>query len=250
MSWVARLVEKLMVILPFDEYVAISHATHRDLLEEKASETRTRVIYPGVDEPGERRASAKTGDLRQACGIGHTDFLYLYYGRPGVTKGVELLVEAAPQVQRQIPDAHLALILADEPRENYVRICRFVTELKSTANIHLVPRVPPDARMQLVRYLLDADCIVVPSLTEGFGLTTAEACVLGIPVVASRAGAIPEVISGHHILVEPGSSSALSAGVVRAWSGQYDYLPPKQFLWSDMVDQYESLYQELLGRCT
>jgi glycosyltransferase involved in cell wall biosynthesis len=236
--------------LPFDEYVAVSRATCLDLLHEGVSEAKARVIHNGVDELLEPNDRARTGELRKACHIGQDDFLYLYYGRPGMTKGVEYLVKAAPQIQHHVPNAHLALILADEPRENYLRLCHMIDELRPTCNIHLVPQLPPDGREQLARYLLDADCIVVPSLTEGFGLTTAEACALGIPVVASRAGAIPEVVSGYHVLIEPGSSDALAEGVVRAWTGQYDHLPRREFTWARMVDEYESLYREMVRSCT
>lgn len=247
MSWAARIVEKLMVVLPYDKYVAISQATRADLLEEGANAANIRVIYPGVDDFCTPNGLARTGELREICHICPNDFLYLYYGRPGITKGIEYLVRAAPKVQRQIPSANLVLIIADEPRENYVHIRHLVDELKSTCNIHLVPQVPLDRREQLARYLLDADCIVIPSLTEGFGLTTVEACALGIPVVVTRVGAIPEVVFGRHILVEPGSADAVAEGVVRAWSEQYDYLPPKEFSWTRMVDEYERLYKELVG---
>lgn len=247
MSWAAKAVERLMASLPFDRYVAISEATRLDLLEEGLDAARIEVIRPGVDEIFFQHGRSRTGELREACRIGLDEFLYLYYGRPGITKGVEYLVRAAPEIHRQVPNAQLALILADEPQENYAHIQRLIDEARARCNISLVPPISFDGREQLVRYLQDADCIVVPSLTEGFGLTTAETCALRIPVVATRAGSIPEVVSGHHILVEPGSSSALADGVVRAWLGQYDYLPPKEFHWSDMVDQYENLYQELLG---
>jgi glycosyltransferase involved in cell wall biosynthesis len=238
-----------MVTLPFDEYVAISHATRCDLLEEGVSAANVRVIYPGVDDIFAQNGGTRRGELRNSCHIARDDFLYLYYGRPGVTKGVEFLVQAVPEVQRQVPNAHLVLILADEPRDNYLRVRRLVNDLQPSCNVHLLPRVPPDGREQLVRHLLDADCIVVPSLTEGFGFTTAEASALGIPVVATCVGSIPEVVSGAHVLVKAGSSSALARGVVRACLGQYDHSPRKEFTWARMVDGYESLYQELMRSC-
>jgi glycosyltransferase involved in cell wall biosynthesis len=66
-------------------------------------------------------------------------------------------------------------------------------------------------------------------------------------VVATRVGAIPEVVSGKHILVEPGSARALAAGVERAARGQYDdWKAPQQFSWARMVAEYEEMYKELL----
>jgi glycosyltransferase involved in cell wall biosynthesis len=54
---------------------------------------------------------------------------------------------------------------------------------------------------------------------EGFGFTTLEACLLNKIVIASNAGSIPEVISGKHILIEPGSTVAIVKGCIQAYNG-------------------------------
>jgi glycosyltransferase involved in cell wall biosynthesis len=243
-AWLFRNIEKAIVTRPYERHVAVSHATYADLMRAGVEPRRTSVIYNGVDElfsAGQRA----DGKLRAMCGLSRDDFLYVYFGRPGATKGVDYLLQAAPAIQKQVPHAHLALILAKEPFNQYARLRRMIDELGPGAQVHLVPPTPD--REQLVRYLLDADCIVIPSLTEGFGLTTAEACTLGVPVVATRVGAIPEVVSGKHILVDPGSARALAAGVARAARGQYDdWKAPQQFSWARMVAEYEEMYKELL----
>jgi D-inositol-3-phosphate glycosyltransferase len=250
LSWAARAVERTVTSLPYDKRAAISRATRTDLLMNKAEAADVRIIYPGVDTLFRRNGRRRTGALRETCHICPDDFVYLYYGRPGITKGVEHLVRSAPQIQLRIPNSHLVLILADEPKDGYTRVCQLIGELRSACSIHMLPQVPADRRDQLVEYLLDADCVVVPSLTEGFGFTTAEACALGLPVVATLVGSIPEVVSGCHVLVEPGSPRALADGVVRIASSRYDYTPPKVFTWIRMVDEYEALYEEVLSSCT
>jgi len=241
-AWGYRLFERLITRLPFERFAAISQATLQDCLRAGMPAAQGQVIYPGVDEvfcPGPRN-----GALRARLGLGQSDFVYLYFGRPGKTKGVEFLLRAAPQIQAAIPQAHLVLLLADKPRAWYARLLRLAADLPAGINIHLLPSVP---RAALVDYLREADCIVIPSLTEGFGLTTAEACATAIPVVATRVGAIPEVISGRHVLVEAGSAAALAKGVLRVYRGEWDETPPKRFSWEAMVDAYEQLYQEMLG---
>jgi glycosyltransferase involved in cell wall biosynthesis len=56
---------------------------------------------------------------------------------------------------------------------------------------------------ELVRLYQRAACLVHPSLYEGFALTPAEAMACGTPVVAARAGALPETCGGAAVLVEP-----------------------------------------------
>jgi len=53
----------------------------------------------------------------------------------------------------------------------------------------------------------------VPSLYEGFSLPTVEAMSCGTPVVASRAGALPEVVGDAAVLVAPGDPEAIAAAV-------------------------------------
>jgi D-inositol-3-phosphate glycosyltransferase len=233
-----RIFEKLIYRLPYNRFAAISKATLEDASALGMDSSLGRVIYCGVDP--EFRYAPETGILRNQLGLTRDDFVYLYYGRPGITKGVDVLLRAAPQIQEALPNAHLALILADEPRLQYESLRRLAASFE---NIHFIPTVP---RPELTGYLRDANCVVVPSLTEGFGLTTAEACALGIPVVATRVGSIPEVISGRHILVEPDSPAAIATGVIRISHGEWQETPLKTFSWDTMVDAYEQLYEEMI----
>lgn len=63
--------------------------------------------------------------------------------------------------------------------------------------------------------LAGAAAVAVPSIYEGFGLVAAEALLVGAPVVASSAGAHPEVVGDAGVLVPPGDHDALVAGLHR-----------------------------------
>jgi glycosyltransferase involved in cell wall biosynthesis len=60
-----------------------------------------------------------------------------------------------------------------------------------------------------------AAALVMPSRSEGFGLPALEAMARGCPVVASQAGALPEVVGDAGVLVPPGDPDALSAALDR-----------------------------------
>ncbi len=236
-----RAFEKITVNLPYDRFVSISKATLNDCITHGMDAEKGCVIYPGVDAiftPGQRSNS-----LRNRYKIPKDAFLYLYFGRPGITKGVDDLLEAAPEIQQHIPSAKLVLILANQPRRQYIDRCRLAEKLREKADILILPTKP---RQQLADVLREADCIVIPSRTEGFGLTAAEACALNIPVVATDAGSLPEVISGRHVLVPIGSPHAIAQGVIRIWRKKWNEIPARRFSWDQMVDSYLSLYKEML----
>ena len=98
----------------------------------------------------------------------------------------------------------------------------------------------------------DATVLAYPSLYEGFGFPPLQAMRSGVPVVASRAGSLPEVLGDGALLVEPGDEDALAGALqdcladdgLRArlavagveWSAQYS--------WERCGAGLEALYRE------
>jgi glycosyltransferase involved in cell wall biosynthesis len=60
-----------------------------------------------------------------------------------------------------------------------------------------------------------ARVLLLPSFDEGFGLTALEAMTLGVAVVASDRGALPELLDGAGLLVDPDEPEALAAALQR-----------------------------------
>ena len=106
-----RLFEYVVAKLPYDRIVAISQATLRDLLALGVNRDRASILYLGIDEDV-IHFSKSNKTLRENKESRENEFLYAYFGRPGITKGVEILLNTAPLVQKRIPTARLLLILA------------------------------------------------------------------------------------------------------------------------------------------
>ena len=132
--------------------------------------------------------------VRRELGVSQ-NFLYMFFGRPGFVKGVEGLIRAVPSIKKAMPGSKPMLILSRKPREGYRKVEELLKELKLKRGEDIIILDPVD-EAKLPEYLGAADCVVVPSLSEGFGFTCLEACSTGIPVVASNVASLPEVISG------------------------------------------------------
>lgn len=239
-----RMFEKIIVSLNFDKFIAISKYTKNSLIKIGVPSNKIKIIYCGVnyDLFNPRKASGKRiiekYRLRKA-------FTYLFFGRPGLTKGLEYLIRAVPEITRLIPNSKLLLLLTSlkEGRSKYIR--NLVNKMKIENNIIFLKQVP---REELPDYLMAADCVVIPSISEGFSFTAAEACAMGRPVVASRAGALTEVVSGKYIFISPGDPNEITKAILMIKEGKYKKIKLKKFTLNDFYKGYKLLYKNILKK--
>jgi len=246
MNWLAaklhQLLEHLVIILPFDRHISISHYTSKCLRDFGIARDKTGAIYCGIDYDLFNPAKADGKAVRQKLNLGK-EFIYMYYGRPGISKGVEYLIQAVPLIKQAIPNSKLLLILANDPRDRYENIRYMIKDLNIAGSIILLAPVP---RNELPSYIAAADCVVVPSLSEGFGLTAAEACAMGKPVVASNVASLPEVVSGRYILIKPKDPKDIAEGVENVYNGRVKDSGKKMFSWDECVSRYLEIYNQLV----
>jgi len=121
-------------------------------------------------------------------------------------KGARVLIEA---VAKLATERDIELVMVGRPKEDGP-IARLIDQLSIGDRVRFVTGVSDAA---LATLLGSAEVVVVPSLYEGFSIPAVEAMACATPVVASRAGALPEVIGDCGVLVKPGDAGALAAAV-------------------------------------
>lgn len=223
-------------------WIPVSRYTRNVLRLTGISDNRIRQVYnPVAAEPPAGWNNEKRTEIRSHQGWDES-FIFIYFGRPGIWRGVEYLIEAFHLLDAPEP-SRLVLVLSREPAEGYRLCTRLAFGGKRASDIRIVSSLP---RKELIETILSADCVVVPSLSEGFGLIAAEASVLGIPVIASDISSLPEVVGGRCLMIPPASPTHLSMAMKKALKGEWDLRPTMHFPLSNTIDGYLHLYEEVL----
>jgi glycosyltransferase involved in cell wall biosynthesis len=135
----------------------------------------------------------------------------------------------------RVPGRIVTVTSSDSPLKGLAALLRAIAKLATERDAHLVVIGTPSAAtrrqvaqlalgdkvtfahglpdQEYARVLASAQVAVIPSLYEGFSLPAVEHMASGTPLVASRAGALPEVTGDAALLVTPGDSEELAAAL-------------------------------------
>jgi glycosyltransferase involved in cell wall biosynthesis len=174
----------------------------------------TRTIYNAIPDDCFEAVADRQG-VRTELGIPEDNRIALYVGRLAKYKGCDTLVSALGPLLEQ-SNLHLLFVGAPDPN---VHGC---SEMIDGMEKQIEDNGWSDRirflgyRKDIPRLLASADIIVHPTHMEGFGLVLVEAMAAGLPVVASNAEAIPEVLKNtDSIMVPPDDPEALRKAVLQ-----------------------------------
>lgn len=189
-----------------------------------------------------------------------------------------------PDAAQRVRGRIVAISSADRPLKGIANLLRALARLRAhhDVELQLIARLEPDgptekliaelgvsdivtvssglADMQVAALLASAEVACIPSLYEGFSLPAVEAMASGTPIVASRAGALPEVLGAAGEcaeLVTPGDVDELT----RALGGLLDSPDRRRrlgeagrrravevFSWESVAAQTVAVYQQAIDR--
>jgi glycosyltransferase involved in cell wall biosynthesis len=127
-------------------------------------------------------------------------------------KDTATLLRALARVRERVPDVHLRIV-GGGPEIPALRTLAGELELGDSLTLH--GALAEDRQVREAYFAAHVFCL--PSRQEGFGIVFLEAMAAGLPVVAARAGAVPEVVEEGEtaILVPPGDPDPLADALVR-----------------------------------
>jgi len=173
----------------------------------EADPDRVRSVSPGVPDLPEIDAVQAEDAQRRLLPSG-TGRYCLAIGTAEPRKDLPGLVRAFDAVAARHPDVSLVLAgppgWGEEKLEAALAASRWRTRIVRTGWLE-----PLDLAALLAR----AAVLAYPSLYEGFGFPPLQAMRARVPVVATRAGSLPEVLGNGALMVEPGDPDSLAAGL-------------------------------------
>lgn len=210
------------------------------------------VVPNGLNWARYRELPAR-GALRARWSLGDAPVV-LFLGRLHFKKGLDLLIPAFDALRRRVADVQL--VIAGPENDNYGQQVRgWVRERGLEAAVHFVGPLEGD---DVVQAYVDADVFVLPSYTENFGMTVAEAMACALPVVISDEVNIHAEVSG----AGAGLVTACDAGEVtaalelllrdpdrrRAMGEAGRELVRERYIWPAIVDALTREYQAVIDR--
>jgi glycosyltransferase involved in cell wall biosynthesis len=193
-------------LLPgFDHVVTVSAYLCSELIGWKLNPELVSVVPNGVEL---KRAARREGlETRLELGLKPDDCIVGSVGRLEPAKGHLYLLEAVARLLSDWPQIHCVII--GEGR-SHKKLLQHAKSLGLIDRVHIT-----GFRDDIPRFLEAFDVFALPSLTEGIPIALLEACACAKPVVASRVGGVPDVITDGHSgrLVTPGDASALASAI-------------------------------------
>jgi glycosyltransferase involved in cell wall biosynthesis len=188
-------------------YIAVSERDRQALLRSGLRAEDVELVYNAVDV-----ALAVEGEsLRGRLGLPKDALLCTAVGRLVPVKGFDVLVEAAREACRRVERLVCVIVGEGDGRRELTRL---IGRAGLDGRVVLAGGLPHDSVLSALR---SSDLFAMPSLYEGTPIALLEAAALGLPIVASRTGGIPELVTDgeHALLVPPASPAALAEAIVR-----------------------------------
>lgn len=197
--------------------ITVSGPFRDELIRKGVAPHAVAVVHNAID-PGwgaSSREPASAAALRTRLGISSDAKVILLVGRFSREKDHMTLLAAVAKLRREgnLPQAHL-LLVGDGPERS--RIEQAIASHGLEKAVTLTGQVP-----SAEPYYGVADAAVLSSLSEGSPNALLEAMAVGVPVVATGVGGIPEIVSDGEsaLLIAPGDCDAMARALERVLAG-------------------------------
>jgi glycosyltransferase involved in cell wall biosynthesis len=185
-----------------DRVITVSKSSANDVMRIfHVPESKVRIVHNGIDTDVFKKIDHVEKEPNRVIVVANTE---------DRKKGVIYLLKA---IQLLKDDADVKLTIVDRIGEHTKYAPRLVREFGLEDRVTFTGRLSTE---ELVKRYSAAEVAVTASLYEGFGLPCAEAMSCGTPVIATKAGALPEVVGdGSAGMLVPAEDPVALAGAIK-----------------------------------
>ncbi|UCE37896.1 MAG: glycosyltransferase family 4 protein [Thermoplasmata archaeon] len=181
------------LILPnVDKIVTVSKKDEEFYANKYPKEKEKIITIPIPINVDEFDIKAGKKDLRNRLGLNQDHKIILYVGRFSKVKGIDLIIRAFLDLNKEVPDVDLVLVGQGEEEG---RLRELISSLR-VKNVHFLRTLPHE---DVPNILNCADVLAMASYTEGLPTILLEALACGLPVVSTDVGDIGNVVTSERI---------------------------------------------------
>ncbi|MBS1700722.1 MAG: glycosyltransferase family 4 protein [Armatimonadetes bacterium] len=192
-----------------DHLIGVSEGVRQHLIQQGVRADRITAVYNGVDLPKDLPSKE---EARATFDVPLDATVFGTVARLTPQKGIETSIRAFDLIQKSIPNSVYLLVGDGDSANEYQAL---------TESLGLGDRVRFLGYHSNVFEPLSAmDMFLFPSLKEAMGISVAEALAVGLPVVSTNVGGLPEVITSEvGALVPPNDAEAMAREAIRIATG-------------------------------
>ena len=228
------LFEWFILKLPFDKFIAVSDSTKNALINAGVHQEKVIRVYNGIDYSEFESSDHSTKDK--------DGFQFLYFGRLGISKGIDLILDAVSLLKKEHSGFSLTLVIPTLPSGFLNTIKKMIINKNIGDLINIKHELSFNELKDNIRL---SDAVLIPSYSEGFCYAAVETMAIGTPIISSGKAALAEVIGGHYLEMKDQSAVALSECMIKAMQGEWNTKALKQFQLSEAVEAYQNIYDQL-----
>ena len=226
-----------------DHMISVSEGVKQHLISQGIKAERITAVYNGVEVPSDLISRQ---DARVKFGIAPDALVFGTVSRLTPMKGIDFSLNAFVEIVKALPKAIYVLVGDGDHAEQYKEMVR---ELKIDDKVKFL-----GYQSNVFEPLTAMDIFLFPSLKEAMGISVVEALAVGLPVVSTNVGGLPEVVSANvGSLVPPEDANAMAQAAVELAKGDRDQLSRDakdrvhgMFSVSSMLEKTNRVYADLL----
>ncbi len=200
----------------FDKVIAVSDTVKQEILNNNISSEKVLKIRNGINLD-RFNISKKTENIRHELNIDQDYMVIGTVGRLSEEKGHIYLLDATEEILKKYPNT-VFVFIGDGPlnKKLETRAKQIYETVKSKSGNYSNPFIFPGVRKDMPDIYSMMDIFILPSLTEGLPMVLLEAMASRIPVVATRVGAVPNVIEHNHsgVLIPHSDSQSIASALM------------------------------------